>query len=294
MTARDDSERRTVREVVPEDREEVVTKVRERYGKIADGVESGCCDPTGSPCGTAEAQVTDRIGYRPEDLDAVPEDANLGLGCGAPIAFLDLQPGEVVLDLGSGGGLDAFLAASRVGAEGRVIGVDMTPEMLQRAREAAAKSGLSQVEFREGRLEQLPVEDESIDAVTSNCVINLVPDKQSVFREVQRVLRPGGRLVISDIVLDGKLPEPVEKDLLAYVGCVAGAMQREEYFGTVERAGLAGIQVLRDVDYLAAVDDLLPEEVPQLLERTDLRIEDLQGKVRSITFRAVKGSDLTS
>jgi SAM-dependent methyltransferase len=273
-------------ERIPESSDAVVDRVRERYGKIAEGRSSGCCSPVDAK--VAERWTSERVGYDRGELEAVPEGANLGLGCGAPMRHLDPQPGEVVLDLGSGGGLDAFLAAERVGSTGRVIGVDMTPEMIERARENAKNAGLTRVEFRQGRLESLPVEDGSVNAVTSNCVINLVPDKRKVFEEVHRVLAPGGRLVISDIVLDGRLPDAVERDLLAYVGCVAGAMQRDRYFELVEQAGLHDVTVLRDVDFLSTVEATPPEDVVKLMERTGVRFEQLEGLVRSVTFRARK------
>jgi SAM-dependent methyltransferase len=273
-------------EQVPDNTDALVAKVRQRYGRIAEGRMSGCCSPVEREA--AEQCTAERIGYDETELAATPDGANLGLGCGAPIRHLDLEPGEVVLDLGSGGGLDAFLAAEQVGASGRVIGVDMTPQMIERARDNASKAGLTQVEFRQGRLERLPVEDASIDAVTSNCVINLVPDKRQVFGEIQRVLKPGGRLVVSDIVLDGELPEVVERDLMAYVGCVAGAMRRETYFASIEQAGLGNISVLKDVDFLATVGAEPPEELVVLMQRTGVRLEQLEGKVRSVTFRADK------
>lgn len=276
------------RETVPLNPEALVEKVRERYGRIAEGAASGCCGMAAEP---VEAEVATRIGYGADQLDALPEGANLGLGCGAPIRSLELRPGETVLDLGSGGGVDAFLAARQVGETGRVIGVDMTDEMIERARANAAKAGLRQVEFRQGRLEALPVEDASVDAVTSNCVINLVPDKAAVFREIARVLRPGGRLVISDIVLDGKLPEALEKDLLAYVGCVSGALERNDYFEKVTASGLTDIRILVDRDYLGAVDDLLPEEVLELLRRSGSSVRDVEGQVRSVTFRAERQAE---
>lgn len=264
------------------DTEQIVEKVKERYGQIAHGTASGCCSHT------AEGEAR-RVGYGDEDLQAVPDEANLGLGCGAPVELLDLVPGETVLDLGSGAGLDAFLAARRVGPNGRVIGVDMTPAMIERARASAQKAGFDRVEFHQGRLEALPMEDASIDAVTSNCVINLVPDKLAVFREVVRVLRPGGRLVISDIVLDGELPKVVEEDLMAYVGCVAGALKREAYFGLVGQAGLVDVRILRDVDYLAGAGcNNLPEETLRLMAEHGVKLEDLAGKVRSVTFRAAR------
>jgi SAM-dependent methyltransferase len=271
--------------------EQLVEKVRERYGKIADGEISGC----GCSCGCgdaagAETAVSVGLGYDARELAELPDEANLGLGCGAPLAHLALAPGETVLDLGSGAGIDAFLAARRVGPGGRVIGVDMTPAMLERARAAARRHGFANVEFREGRLEALPVADGSIDAVTSNCVINLVPDKGAVFHEVARVLKPGGRLVVSDIVLDGALPESVANDLLGYVGCISGAARREDYFADLTRAGLGDIEVLRDVDYLEVILATVPGEVDALLARTGATLEQVRGVVRSLTFRATRAA----
>jgi SAM-dependent methyltransferase len=276
----------TTPETLPADGEEVVEKVRERYAGFAKS-SSSCC---GSSCSTTPEprDASERLGYSADALDSVPDGANLGLGCGAPIDLLALAPGETVLDLGSGPGLDAFLAAQRVGEEGRVIGVDMTPEMIERARDGARQVGLSQVEFRQGRLEELPVEDDSIDAVTSNCVINLVPDKARVFAETARVLKPGGRLVISDIVLEAPLPEALGKDLLAYVGCVAGAMPREEYFGAVRDAGLSEIEILTDTDAIKLFGGEVPGEILDMLARTGTSVDELRGKVRSVTYRAVK------
>lgn len=268
--------------------EKMVAEVREKYGKIAEGKVEGCCGPSPTPCGGGSvAAVSQSLGYSKAETLGLAE-ANLGLGCGAPIDHLKLQEGEHVLDLGSGAGIDVFLAAKRVGAEGRVIGVDMTPEMLQKARANAARLGFPQVEFREGRLEQLPVASASIDAVTSNCVINLVPDKAAVFREIGRVLKPGGRLVISDIILDGPLPESIERDVYAYVGCISGAMQREDYFEALKAAGLHDVELLKDVDYLGAMLEAAPQEVRELLARTGVAAEDVLGKVRSVTFRACK------
>ncbi len=267
-------------QVAAKDRETLVGKVRERYGEIAK-TSSSCCGP--SSCG-GDGTLSISLGYDAGALGSVPEEANLGLGCGVPIDFLDLQTGETVLDLGSGPGLDAFLAAQRVGGTGHVIGVDMTPEMLERARMNATKIGVSHVEFREGRLESLPVEDGTVDAVTSNCVINLVPDKEVVFREIARVLKPGGRLVISDIILDGRLPEAIERDIYAYVGCVSGAMERKAYFDKVEAAGLGSIEVLEDLDYGKSI----VEQADRLFEGSAAKPEDVIGKVRSVTFRAVK------
>jgi SAM-dependent methyltransferase len=269
--------------------EQVVDKVRERYGMIAEGKISGCCGVAGpADRAAAEASVSMEVGYSDADLAAVPAGANLGLGCGAPLTFLGLAAGETVVDLGSGPGLDAFLAARQVGPGGRVIGIDMTPSMVERARRGAREAGLRQVEFREGRLERLPVEDASADAVTSNCVINLVPDKAAVFREIARVLRPGGRLVISDVVLDGVLPEVVARDLLAYVGCIAGALPRARYFAMIADAGLAGLTILKDIDYLASGGYVMPEELLARMKEEGLSPDDLEGKVRSITYRAIR------
>jgi arsenite methyltransferase len=270
------------------EKDEIVAEVREKYGRIATS-GGGCCGPS-TCCGGTEVPLSLGVGYKKDEIEAVPEGADLGLGCGAPIAPLALRAGETVLDLGSGAGIDVFLAAREVGPGGRVIGVDMTPQMIERARANAAKAGLSQVEFREGRLESLPVEDASVDAVTSNCVINLVPDKARVFAEIARVLKPGGRLVISDVILDGRLPERIEKDVYAYVGCIAGAALREDYFRKLRDAGLGEAEILKDVDYLAGLKGAAPDEAEALLERNGVTWKDVAGKVRSITFRARKPS----
>ncbi len=279
---------RAVVESEPREGEALVAQVKERYGRIAQEA-GGCCGPRqASSCCGGEEVASVKLGYRGRELAMVPEGADLGLGCGAPVEHLKLQPGETVLDLGSGAGIDVFLAAKKVGADGRAIGVDMTPAMIERARRNASKGGYTNVEFREGRLEQLPVEDGSVDAVTSNCVINLVPDKAVVFREIARVLKPGGRMVISDVVLDGRLPEAVEKDVLAYVGCVAGAALRETYFAQLQSAGLGAVEVLRDVDSLAQWAAAAPEEVRSISERTGVSQSEVAGKVRSVTYRARK------
>lgn len=196
--------------------------------------ESSCCDS--SCCGDSL--------YNPDLLAEIPQDVSgFSLGCGDPISLAGLKPGEVVLDLGSGGGLDCFLAAKQVGETGRVIGVDMTPEMLSRARENAERMGFANVEFRHGYLETLPVEDNSIDVVISNCVINLSPDKQQVFREIYRVLKPGGRLAVSDIVTNEPFPEEMRRDIQSWAACVAGAIPAAEYRAGLEKAGLVDVQV---------------------------------------------------
>jgi SAM-dependent methyltransferase len=273
--------------------ERLVDQVREKYGRIARGADGGCCGPQACGCASGEEAVSLGVGYSAEQLAEIPTEANLGLGCGAPLTFLALEKGETVLDLGSGGGIDVLLAARQVGPEGHVVGVDMTPAMVERARANAARAGVSHVEFREGRLEALPVEDGSMCAVTSNCVINLVPDKGAVFKEVARVLRPGGRLVISDIVLDGPLPEIVASDVFAYVGCVSGAMEREPYFALLRDAGLTEIEILRDVDYLATVAETEPAWLAELAARTRVDPAEVVGRVRSITYRARKPAAAT-
>ncbi len=266
--------------------EEIVATVRENYGKIA--AEGSCCAPTTNCCGSAPAGISTGLGYKPVDLGLLPEGADLGLGCGAPLEHLELQPGETVVDLGSGAGIDALIAARAVGPEGHVIGIDMTPEMLGKARDNAAAAGADHVEFREGRLEAMPIDDDTVNAITSNCVINLVPDKSKVFAEIHRILKPGGRLVVSDVMLDGELPEVITQDVMAYVGCVSGAVQREDYFSMLTDAGLGDIEVVKDVDFLATVADSLPKEINSAMEKLSLNSEDLEGVVRSVTYRAHK------
>jgi SAM-dependent methyltransferase len=269
-----------------QEKEKVVGNVRGKYAAIAlDG--GSCCGPSGCTTSSDEAVTLD-IGYSKKQLSAVPEGANLGLGCGAPIDHLALQPGETVVDLGSGAGIDVFLAADVVGPTGKVIGVDMTPEMLLRAQRNAAKAGVTNAEFREGRLENLPVDSGTVDAITSNCVINLVPDKAVVFKEIARILKPGGRIVISDIILDKKLPPEIEKDVYAYVGCISGAAMREAYFAMIKDAGLGEIEVLKDIDYGAVVIEHARPEAERLAAKAGVSVDSLRGSVRSVTFRARK------
>ncbi len=219
--------------------------VRDAYGRIAEESASGSsCGCAPSCCGGDSADAFARgLGYDDADLASLPEGANLGLSCGNPTALASLREGEVVLDLGSGAGLDVFIAARAVKASGRVIGVDMTPAMISKARAIAARAGLGNVEFRLGEIENLPVADASVDVVISNCVINLSPDKGRVFREIARVLKPGGRVAVSDMALLRPLPEAVREEILAYVGCVAGAVLLDEYVGHLRAAGFTDIAV---------------------------------------------------
>ena len=225
------------------DSEQVKAAVRETYGRIATEERSaGCCGSTGC-CGPGAEPTSDALGYSDEERRGAPEGADLGLGCGNPQAIAGLRPGERVLDLGSGAGFDAFLAARQVGPTGRVIGVDMTPEMIDRAKANVAKTGLAYVDFRLGEIEHLPVDDASIDVIMSNCVINLAPDKPTVFREAFRVLAPGGRLAISDIVAIGDIPAAIAADPAAYTGCVAGAAPVVELERMIAAAGFKDVRV---------------------------------------------------
>jgi arsenite methyltransferase len=231
------------------DTTEIKELVRARYGGIAAaaGAVGDCCAPATSSCCSPAASLEGdkalRMGYSAADLAAVPEGANLGLGCGNPQAIAGLKPGEVVVDLGSGAGFDCLLAARQVTQEGRVIGVDMTHEMLQKARENARKVGVANVEFRLGELEHLPVADNTADVILSNCVINLVPDKQQVFREALRVLKPGGRLAISDVVNIAPLPPDLAADPAMLCGCVSGAAAVEEIETWLRNAGFSDIRI---------------------------------------------------
>jgi SAM-dependent methyltransferase len=244
--------------------------VREGYTRVAEEAR------------TDAAQKSRRVGYQDQQLAAVPEAAVDGLGCGNPTAIDSLRPGEVVVDLGSGAGMDAFLAARAVGPEGRVIGIDMTDAMLERARENARKSGLGNVEFRKGFIEQLPLEDESVDVILSNCVINLSPEKQRVYAEAYRVLRPGGRVMVSDIVLERPLPEKIVNSVEAYVGCVGGATLRSEYLETIEKAGFREVRVTKEAcaGALFSLDD---PEAQGVMERLELSRDEAKQHLEAIT-----------
>lgn len=236
--------------------------VRNRYKQIAlQEANAGSCCESGSACCDAAVdfgQISARLGYSSEELSAAPDGANLGLGCGNPQAIAALQQGEVVLDLGSGGGFDCFLAARQVGESGRVIGVDMTPEMVSRARSNAVKGGFANVEFRLGEIEHLPVPDHTVDVIISNCVINLSPDKQQVFHEAFRVLKPGGRLAISDIVTTAELPLAIKQDMNALAGCISGASSVDELRAMLEASGFSGIMIEPKDDSRTFIKDWIP------------------------------------
>ena len=224
--------------------------VKSRYAKVA--LESTpCCTPRKSCCGSSHGaeDLSRQVGYTENDINSVPEGANLGLGCGNPVALASLKEGDVVLDLGSGAGFDAFLAAAKVGPAGRVIGVDMTPEMIEKAKANARKGSFQNVEFRLGEIENLPVSDNEVDVIISNCVINLSPNKEQVFKEACRVLKPGGRLLVSDLVLLRPLPESIRQSVDAYVGCIAGAVMKKHYLAAMESAGFHNVMVVAEDIY---------------------------------------------
>ncbi len=220
--------------------DEVRAAVREQYGKVAREVASGCAPAC---CGGSNASASLKLGYSADDLAAVPEGANMGLGCGNPQAIAALKTGETVLDLGAGGGFDCFLAAKRVGPTGRVIGVDMTPDMVTKARANAKKLEAKNVDFRLGEIEHLPVPDGTVDVILSNCVVNLSPDKRAVFQDAWRVLKPGGRLAISDVVQLKPLPQGMERDIAALTGCVSGAVAVSALETLLREVGFEGIRV---------------------------------------------------
>ncbi|MBI2213948.1 MAG: arsenite methyltransferase [Acidobacteria bacterium] len=261
-------------------------RVRERYAHVALTTgEAPCC---GTDCHPVEA--SEAIGYTADELASIPGDANPGVGCGNPTAVAEIREGETIVDLGSGGGIDCFLAAKATGPNGRVIGIDMTDEMLERARRGARDGGFSNVEFRKGFIEELPLDDASADLVISNCVINLSPDKPRVFREVYRALKPGGRLVISDIVVTEALPEAVQRSIEAYVGCIAGALHIDDYLDAIRAAGFSEVEVISKNSYgsiVTADRDLVARFAAEL--GTDAAsVGRWASAVTSLRVRAVK------
>jgi SAM-dependent methyltransferase len=270
---------------------EIRKAVRDGYGKIAKNSVS-CCLPGASCCGGVSSveKISQGIGYSPEEMQAVPEGANLGLGCGNPVALASIKEGETVLDLGSGAGFDVFLAARAVGKSGRVIGVDMTPEMLDKARGNARKGGYENVEFRLGEIENLPAADRTVDIIISNCVINLSPDKKRVFREAFRVLKPGGRLMVSDIVLLNPLSTALKESIEAYVGCVAGAAMKEDYLRAIREAGFVDIKIVGETTF--PISDLLDHPAAQErfghADHLAEQVEEISSSIASIKVQAGK------
>jgi arsenite methyltransferase len=247
---------------------EIKKFVKDRYGEIASKGDS-CCPSCSCPADLA--QQAKSMGYSEEEIKSLPEGAVMGLGCGNPTALAELKEGETVLDLGSGGGLDVFLAAQKVGQKGRVVGVDMTAAMIEKARENARKANYENVEFRLGEIENLPVENDSIDVIVSNCVVNLSPDKLATYREAFRVLKSGGRILISDLVTEGELPEDVRRSFDAWAECVAGALQKQEYLQTIRKAGFRDVVIAAQHTY----------DEPGMDDR-------LKGKITSIQVKAYK------
>jgi ubiquinone/menaquinone biosynthesis C-methylase UbiE len=275
--------------------------VRQRYGEIA-RTGGSCCGPSqagASCCGSPQEskyQLVKRlqnaenlsveVGYAEGDLLSVPKGANLGLGCGNPTALASLQEGEVVLDLGAGAGFDCFLAAQRVGPVGQVIGVDMTPDMVDRARENARRDGYENVDFRLGEIEHLPVADSTVDAIISNCVINLTPNKAQVYGEAFRVLKPRGRVMVSDMVTLKELPEFVMQSLAASAGCIAGASLKDDYLQIIADAGFEDIQVLKETTFPVEMAQQFPESASVPIEE----LQDIANSIVSITVGAMKPS----
>jgi len=279
--------------------ERIKEVIRERYGSIArrfvgEPARAGCCGPDrgGGCCGSSEVSTreagTSAHLYPAEELTDLPDSVtDISLGCGDPTAIAELQPGDVVLDLGSGGGMDCFLAAKKVGPAGRVIGLDITPEMVKLARRNAKKVGATNVEFRFGEMEDIPLPSDSVDVIISNCVINLSPDKDAVFREAHRVLRPGGRMSVSDIVTFGDLPTPVRDRLDAWAGCVAGALDESDYLDKIRAAGFEGVEVLSR-DYIKVSEAPEWDDMRALLSESGLSPQSLDRKIASIRVRARK------
>ena len=248
---------------------EIKKAVKKRYARFAQ--ESTSCCPTCSPEKNDITKQAESIGYSANELKSIPESAILGLGCGNPSALAELKSGEIVLDLGSGAGIDVFLAANKVGESGHVIGVDMTKEMIQRAEKTAKENGYKNVEFRLGEIEDLPVKDNTVDVIISNCVINLSPDKLQTFKEAFRVLKPGGRLMVSDLVTEGALPDDIRKSFDAWGACIAGALEKNEYLETIKKAGFRNVEIVNQNRY------------------TEKEIDSrLTGKITSIKVRAYK------
>lgn len=263
--------------------------VKKIYGNIAKGKQKTCCG-TSSSCGSRARDVSLKVGYSKEDLDSIPQEADMGLGCGNPIALASLKEGEIVVDLGSGGGIDVFIAARKVGDKGKVIGIDMTKEMIKKASANAEKNGFKNVEFRLGDIESMPLESDMADCIISNCVINLAEDKQSVFNEAFRVLKAGGRLMVSDMVLTQDLPDNIAKSVQMYAGCVAGALKKDDYLDKISKAGFSEIKIIKEdhihfTDYLGSdkvVSDIISGMSDDDIKRIDNAVSSIKVFARKI------------
>jgi len=277
-------------------KEEIKKVVREGYAKIAKQ-DGSCCGPEKSCCGNTvlAKDMSKKIGYTDNELETVPEGANLGLGCGNPVALASLREGETVLDLGSGGGFDCFLAANSVGKNGKVIGIDMTPEMIEKARENARRGKYGNVEFRLGEIENIPVANNSVDVVISNCVINLSPDKSRVFREAFRTLKPGGRLMVSDIVLLKELPGAIKNSIEAYIGCLSGAIMKDEYTGVIKDAGFSDVKIIDETAFPieCMTNDPTAQAVMEDLKISPEEARELAHSIVSIKVYGIKGDGVT-
>jgi len=268
---------------------EIKKRVREGYADIVKKKNS-CCGPVRPCCEGANTieDISKNIGYTEEELKSVPEGANLGLGCGNPIALASLQQGETVLDLGSGAGFDCFLAANKVGRNGKVIGVDMTLEMIEKARENAENGNYKNVEFRLGEIENIPAADNSVDAVISNCVINLSPNKAKVFKETFRVLKLGGRLMVSDIVLLKELPDFIKKSVAAYVGCISGAIMKDKYLEAIKEAGFQEVRIIDETSFPIEFMENDPT-AKAVIKKTNIASEELKEIGNTVVSIKVEG-----
>lgn len=257
--------------------------VKKEYGNIAKGY-APCC--YGGSIGDASVSISKKIGYVDDDIAAVPDGSNLGLGCGNPVAMASLKEGEIVVDLGCGAGFDCFLAANKVGISGRVIGIDITPEMIKKARYNAKKANYSNVEFRLGEIENLPLPDNYVDVIISNCVINLSPDKEKVFKEAYRVLKPNGRFMISDIILLKELPDFIKESTEAYVGCISGAILKDDYLRAIEKAGFTNIVIIDLAPF--SIDCMLNDPTAlAILKKLNLQYKEIQ-EIISDTIASIK------
>ena len=268
--------------------QELKNAVKENYSRVVKNAGS-CC--SSGCCGSAKPEhISKKVGYTEEQIGAVPAGSNLGLGCGNPIAFASLKEGETVLDLGSGAGFDCFLASKIVGPQGKVIGVDMTAEMVARAGANANHGGYSNVEFRLGEIEALPVEDNTVDVIISNCVINLVPNKEKAFQEAFRVLKPGGRLMVSDIVLLKGLPDFVKQSIKAYVGCIAGALQKDKYLDAIRSAGFKDVSVMQESIFPldCMTNDPTGQAILKSLDGSAEEIKKIEGSISSVKVSGFK------